>query len=279
MTSFDRTYTFDINQQQIVYHRYGNGEPVLFIHGITTYSFIWRKIWPYFSDDYGVIVVDLAGCGESSKNIEGSYSLKNHAFMLTELIKHLNLKNVNLVCHDVGGGIGQIMVVNNTVLFKSLTLINTVAYNYWPVQPIISMRTPIIRNLAMISLDLGAFRLLVKRGMYHRNRVDDELMSFFWKPMDTRDGRKAFLYFAHCLNNQDLMEIKEELAALRLPVLIIRGEGDVFLRKVISEDLHKNIHNSQYEKISTGGHFIQEDEPVQLSQLILHFYRGLNGRG
>lgn len=279
MTSFDRTYTFDINKQQIVYHRFGNGEPVLFIHGITTYSFIWRKIWPYFSDDYDVIVVDLAGCGESSKNIEGSYSLKNHAFMLTELIKHLNLKYVNLVCHDVGGGIGQIMVVNNTVLFKSLTLINTVAYNYWPVQPIISMRTPIIRNLAMISLDLGAFRLLVKRGMYHRNRVDDELMSFFWKPMDTRDGRKAFLYFAHCLNNQDLMEIKEDLAALRLPVLIIRGEGDVFLRKVISEDLHKNIRNSQYEKISTGGHFIQEDEPEQLSQLILNFYRGLNGRG
>ena len=279
MASFDRTYTFDIDHQQIVYHRFGKGEPVLFVHGITTYSFIWRNVCPHFTPGYDVVVVDLAGCGESSKNIEGSYSLKNHASMLTELIEHLELKNVHLVCHDVGGGIGQIMVVNNTSLFKSLTLINSVAYDYWPVQPIISMRTPIIRNLAMISLDLGAFRLLVKRGMYYRNRVDDELMSFFWKPMDTRDGRKAFLYFAHCLNNQDLIEIKDDLAALQLPVLIIRGEGDVFLRKVISEDLHKNIRNSQYKKISTGGHFIQEDEPEQLSQLILNFYRGLNGRG
>jgi len=279
MTTFNRTYTFDIDHQQIVYHRFGNGEPVLFIHGITTYSFIWRNIWPHFISDYDVIAVDLAGCGESSKNIDTSYSLKNHAYMLTKLIEHLDLKNVHLVCHDIGGGIGQIMAVKSKGLFKSLTLINSVAYDYWPVQPIISMRTPIIRNLALISLDLGAFRLLVKRGMYYRNRVDDELMSFFWKPMKTRDGRKAFLYFAHCLNNQDLMEIKDDLTALHLPVLIIRGEGDVFLRKVISEDLHKNLPNSQYKKISTGGHFIQEDEPEQLSQLILKFYRGLNGRG
>ncbi len=131
----------------------------------------------------------------------------------------------------------------------------------------------------MISLDLGAFRLLVKRGMYHRERVNDALMSLFWKPMNTAEGRKAFLYFAHCLNNNDLMELKEELSKLALPVLIIRGEADVYLQKAISEDLYKNLPNATYKKIITGGHFIQEDEPEQLSDLILSFHKELNDRG
>nr|WP_321408252.1 alpha/beta hydrolase [uncultured Carboxylicivirga sp.] len=279
MAAFERTYTFDIAHQSIAYHRIGKGEPVMFIHGITTYSFIWRNIVPFFAENYDVIAVDLAGCGESSKNIDDSYSLKSHAGMLLKLIEHLDLQNVHLVCHDVGGGVGQIMAVRHTSLFKSITLINTVAYDYWPVQPIISMRTPIIRNLAMISLDLGAFRLLVKRGMYHRERVNDALMSLFWKPMNTSEGRKAFLYFAHCLNNNDLMELKDELSKLALPVLIVRGEADVYLQKAISDDLYKNLPNATYKKIITGGHFIQEDEPEQLSDLILSFHKELNGRG
>nr|WP_321450716.1 alpha/beta hydrolase [uncultured Carboxylicivirga sp.] len=279
MIFFEKAYTFDIAHKCITYYRQGEGEPVLFLHGITTYSFIWRRILPYFVNKYDVIAVDLAGCGLSSKNIDGSFSLKSHANMMLKLIEHLQLKKVHLVCHDVGGGIGQIMAVQQAQLFKSLTLINTVAYDYWPVQPIISMRTPIIRNLAMISLDLGAFRLLVKRGLFHRDRVNNELMALFWKPMKTGDGRKAFLYFAHCLNNSDLMEIREKLKELKLPVLIIRGEADIFLRKVISEELHRNLPNSQYKKIMTGGHFIQEDEPEQLSNVILNFLKEINERG
>ncbi|MCU4163532.1 alpha/beta fold hydrolase [Carboxylicivirga caseinilyticus] len=101
MAAFEQTYTFDIAHQSIAYHRFGKGEPVLFIHGITTYSFIWRNIVPFFAENYDVIAVDLAGCGESSKNIDDSYSLKNHAGMLLKLIDHLDLHNVHLVCHDV----------------------------------------------------------------------------------------------------------------------------------------------------------------------------------
>lgn len=276
MELFNQTHTFNIEHQQIVYYRMGKGEPVLFIHGITTYSFIWRKVVPFFKDGYEIIVVDLAGCGDSSKNIDDSYSLKSHAGMLYKLIKHLGFNKIHLVCHDVGGGIGQIMAVKHTNLFKSLTLINSVAYDFWPVQPIISMRTPFIRNLALISLDLGAFRFLVKRGMYYRERVTNELMELFWKPLKTSEGRKAFLYFAYCLNNKDLTDISDDLSRLNLPVLIIRGDVDVFLSKIISENLHSNLPNSQYKVITTGGHFIQEDEPKQVSNLILNFHKGIN---
>lgn len=268
--------TIAIEHQQIVYYRMGEGEPILFIHGITTYSFIWRNVIPQFLDNYEVIVVDLAGCGDSSKNIDDSYSIKNHAKMLLELIDELKLDKLHLVCHDVGGGIGQIMAVHRPDQILSLTLVNAVAYDFWPVYPIISMRTPIIRQLAMASLDLGVFKFIVKRGVHKRENVNDELMNYFWKPLKTREGRKAFLYFAHCLNNNDLLEIIDQIHNLKITVLIIRGESDVFLSRKISEKLHENITGSKFVSINKGGHFIQEDEPELLAETILDFYNQMN---
>jgi pimeloyl-ACP methyl ester carboxylesterase len=91
-------------------------------------------------------------------------------------------------------------------------------------------------------------------------------MSYFWRPMKTQAGRKAFLHFAHCLNNRDLTDISEQLKQLSIPVLIIRGAKDVYLSKEIANKLHKNITTSRLITIDTAGHFLQEDEP----ELIVH---------
>ena len=144
--------------------------------------------------------------------------------MIRDFCQLMGISKFHMVCHDVGG-IGQIVAVNYPELLYDLTLINTVAYNFWPVQPIITMRTPIIRQIAMASLDFGMFELIVKRGLYHKNHFSEELMARFWKPMRTSLGRKGFLHFAKCLNNQNLTEIENELKQLPMPVLIIRGRG------------------------------------------------------
>ena len=71
-----------------------------------------------------------------------------------------------------------------------------IVYDFWPVQSIITMRTPIIRQFAMTTLDLGVFKIIVRRGVYNKERVNDELMELFRKPMLTQEGRKGFLHFA-----------------------------------------------------------------------------------
>ena len=150
---------------EIAYHSVGEGEPVLLVHGIMTYSFIWRKIVPLLKDHYRVISVDLLGCGASDKPLAVSYSVHQHASLLKDFADTLELDAFHFVGHDVGGGIGQIFAVRYPEAIADLTLINTVAHNFWPVQPIIAMRTPIIRQLAMATLDAGALRLIVRRGL------------------------------------------------------------------------------------------------------------------
>jgi len=261
-----------INGWQIAYHRIGKGEPVMLIHGITTYSFIWDRLVPLLSDKYELIIPDLLGCGYSDKPLNVEYSLINHAEILKNLLSNLDIEKVHFVGHDVGGGIGQIFIIRYPERLIDLTMINTVAYDYWPVQPIIAMRTPIIRQLAMASIDLGSFKLLIRRALYHKDRLTRELFEKFWQQMKTNEGRKAFLHFAKCLNNQHLMDLIEDLRRISQNVLIIRGNADVFLSPKISERLHEDIPNSKYVKIATGGHFIQEDEPEQLAGHLISFF-------
>lgn len=273
MGIFSKPNVIEIQGNSITYYREGEGEAIIFVHGIITYSFIWKCMIPYFKEKYDVILIDLLGCGDSDKPLNEDFSLKRQAHLIKEFTEKLEISKFHMVCHDVGGGIGQIFAVNFPESLFDLTLINSVAYNFWPVQPIIAMRTPIIRQIAMASLDFGMYELLVKRGLYDKTHLSDELMEMFWKPMRTSQGRKGFLHFAKCLDNKNLIEIEDELRNLTLPVLIIRGEADVYLSASISEKLHAEIPSSQLVRFETAGHFIQEDEPEKASTLILDFIK------
>ena len=272
MDAFQTNHAIDICGHKLAYYRRGRGPSILFVHGITTYSFIWRNLVSLMHDDFDVIAIDLIGCGDSDKPLDVSYSLNQHAETIYHLVDTLGIKKFHFVSHDVGGGIGQIFAVRYPDRLLSLTMLNSVGYDFWPVQPIIAMRTPIIRQMAMATLDIGVFKMIVKRGVFHKNRVTDELMNYFWKPMKTKQGRKAFLHFAKCLNNKNLVDIAEDLRRLTVPVLIIRGENDVYLNASICKKLSDEIPNSQMVNIPTGGHFIQEDEPEQLVSQIRKFF-------
>ncbi len=91
------------------------------------------------------------------RNKSPEVSRKNHSKMIKRFIDKLGIEKVHLVGHDLGEGISQILMVNYPELFYDVTLINAVGFDYWPVQPISAMRTPIVRQLAMYSLDAGHF--------------------------------------------------------------------------------------------------------------------------
>jgi len=220
---------------------------------------------------YDVIAVDLLGCGASDKEPLMSYAIKDHALYLKEFVESLGIKRFHFVGHDLGGGMGQIFAVDHPEMLYDLTMINTVAYDFWPVQPIIAMRTPIIRQLLMGACDFGAFRILMKKALYHKEKATPEFLDGLWEPVQTPEGRKAFMHFARCLDNHDLTEIDEDLRALRIPSLILRGDADPFLSAASSEKLHAEIPGSCLERIRTGSHFLMEDEPEWVAKQILRF--------
>jgi pimeloyl-ACP methyl ester carboxylesterase len=253
----------------MAYHRTGRGEPVLLVHGILAHSFIWRDVIPRLAERYEVVAVDLLGCGDSTMPMRLSLSLKAQADYLAELVAWLGLGKVHFVGHEVGGGIGQSMAVRHPKALRSLTLVNSVAQNLWPTWPITGLRVPFLRYLILSSLDAGLFEWTIRRSLVHREKVTDELMMEFYRPLQTLIGRRTLLHFASCLSSADLTGIELELKKLPIPVNVVWGEGDRILSSSTPDALRALFPASTLHRIGSAGHLVPIDEPAKLAEILV----------
>ena len=94
------------NGSKMHYVDEGDGDPILFLHGNPTSSYLWRNIIPYATPHGRVIAVDLIGMGKSDKP-DIDYRFTTHAEYLEAFIDALELTNITLVIHDWGSALGM----------------------------------------------------------------------------------------------------------------------------------------------------------------------------
>jgi len=108
---FEERY-IDVLGSKMHYVEQGEGIPFLFLHGNPTSSYLWRNIIPHVSKIGRAIAVDLIGMGKSDKP-DIDYRFPTHIKYVNEFINKMNLKNMVLVIHDWGSGIGFNYAMNN----------------------------------------------------------------------------------------------------------------------------------------------------------------------
>jgi 3-oxoadipate enol-lactonase len=108
----------------LYYERVGQGEPLLFIHGLGSSSRDWEYQVPFFAEDYEVIVYDVRGHGQSDKP-PGPYSIPLFARDLAGLIEALDIAPVHVVGISMGGMIGLQLVVDRPELVRTLVVANS----------------------------------------------------------------------------------------------------------------------------------------------------------
>lgn len=94
-----------VHGSQMHYVEEGRGDPILFLHGIPTSSYLWRNIIPALSSQARCIAVDLIGMGKSDKP-DIAYRVFDHIKYVEGFIEALSLKNITLVLHGWGSVIG-----------------------------------------------------------------------------------------------------------------------------------------------------------------------------
>lgn len=95
----------EIKGSKIHYIEEGEGDPILFLHGNPTSSYLWRNVLPHLTKQGRCIAVDLIGMGKSNKP-DINYGFKDSYDYLEAFIEKMQLKNVTLVIHDWGSGLG-----------------------------------------------------------------------------------------------------------------------------------------------------------------------------
>lgn len=103
----------------------GHGPAIVFVHGMPTWSFLWREMVSDLSADHRCIAVDHLGFGRSDKPEHADYHPRVLSERLSALIEHLGLEQITLVVHDFGGPIGLGHAIRHPETIARLVVFNT----------------------------------------------------------------------------------------------------------------------------------------------------------
>lgn len=102
----------------------GNGDVLLFIHGLSDNLLYWEVLSAHLKKDYTVIRVDLRGHGESELGSE-EISINSYVDDLKCLLDELNLKKINLIGFSLGGAVALDFAIKHPQFVDSLILMST----------------------------------------------------------------------------------------------------------------------------------------------------------
>jgi pimeloyl-ACP methyl ester carboxylesterase len=261
-----RTFAGDI-----AYLRQGQGPALVLLHGIPSSSYLWRDVIGPLSGQFDVMAPDLLGYGDSDKRLDADLSIAAQARYVVAFMESIGVHQAAVVGHDIGGGIAQLMAVDEPQRVARLILIDSVVDNNWPVHDIARLKEPIWDQI-MVNLDLrDGFRKGLEAGTTAEGVVTDELVDEWTRPFQDLGGRRAYLRAARALNNRDLTARSRHIQDIETPTLILWGANDKFLEPRWAETLQHKLRDTTVEIIDPGGHFLPLDRPDALVEALVRF--------
>jgi len=261
-----RTFAGDV-----AYVRMGQGPPLVLLHGIPSSSYLWRDVLEPLAQTFDVLAPDLLGYGDSDKRLDADLSIAAQARYMVAFMESVGVHQAAVVGHDVGGGVAQLMAVDEPQRVARLILIDSVVDDNWPVQEIARLKEPAWDQI-MVNIDLReGLRKGLMNGMVTEGRVTDELVDEWTRPFQDIGGRRAYLRAARALNNRDLVSRAKHIAEITTPTLILWGANDRFLEPKWADKLRRKFRDSMVEVIDPGGHFLPLDRPEEVAQAIKRF--------
>lgn len=248
-----------------------DGIPVLMMHGEPSWSFLYRKmIGPVVEAGYRVLAPDLIGFGKSDKpTSKGDYSYAGHVAWMREWFEAMGLNQVILACQDWGSLIGLRLVAAMPEKFAGVVLSNgglpagqepPPAFAKW-------------RTFAKMSpvFPIGA---IIQKAT--TTDLPQDVVDAYNAPYDTRGSKAGSRIFPALVPLGDNVEVPAQLEAWKSleqfdkPFTccfsdkdpITKGGFAAFQERVpgAKHDLHRTL---------SGGHFIQEDDPLGFVGAIL----------
>ena len=208
----DRTIvSVDGHRLNLAYRDSGAGDPVVFLHGIPTWSFRWRRIAPRLEDRFRTIVPDLVGYGNSDRRDSFDRSIRAQEQVLAGLVDDLGLERFH-VAYDIGG-VALRYGAHTDGRIDRLVLSNATCYGSWPVEYVTTLGLP--RTLDM---DPGAFEDALDEAFVGGLASDDPdptRESGIEAPWLRDDGQRAYARAAVATNTNHTTEIDASLLCLR----------------------------------------------------------------
>ena len=282
--------TIEIRGRKMAYVDEGSGDPILFLHGNPTSSYLWRNVMPHLEGQGRLLAPDLIGMGDSEKLPESGpdrYTFKEHSEHLYDWIEAVGVgDDVTLVIHDWGSALGFNWARLNEARVKGIAFMEGIvapvpSWEDFPenVREVFQgFRSPMGEKLV---LEQNVFVEMVLPGAILR-KLSDEEMAAYRKPfLNAGEDRRPTLTWPRQIpiagEPADVVEVvaayQTWLAQSALPKLFVNAEPGALVRGAV-RDLIRSWPNVS-EVTVKGSHFIQEDSPDEIGQAVSEWLKNL----
>ena len=275
---------------EMAYVDTGSGDPLVFLHGNPTSSYLWRNVIPHVEPVGRCLAPDLVGMGDSGKAPAGSYRFVDHARYLDAWFEALELsRNVTLVVHDWGSALGFHWACRHPERVRGLAYMEAVVkpltWEEWPqaARSIFQgMRSPAGEDMI---LEKNLFIERILPGSVLR-RLSEEEMEVYRRPYrQVGEPRRPMLTWPREIpldgEPADVVEIADRyarwLSESPLPKLFINGDPGAIL--IGPQREFCRTWPNQEEVTVRGSHFLQEDSPAEIGRAVATFVARIGGRG
>jgi pimeloyl-ACP methyl ester carboxylesterase len=254
----------------------GSGRPLVLLHGLCDSHRTWLPVAPLLARSRRVLMLDLAGHGESSRP-DASYSLEWHANVVAAWVEKLGLGEVDLVGHSYGGGVAQWMLLEHRALVRRLALeaagglgrevgpaLRWASFPFFVErfgQPFMSLGTTRALNAAGAAFSREEIALLAKF-----NARPGTARAFSRSVRDVINARGQHRHF---------LDRAREVPSLP-PITILWGEADTLIPMTHGINTVGILGNVTLTRFPGVGHFPHRQEPERYAKALQAFFDAPN---
>jgi haloalkane dehalogenase len=284
---YEKKHT-EVLGRTMAYVEAGAGDPIVFLHGNPTSSFLWRNVIPHLEPYGRCLAPDLIGMGDSDKLSESgpdSYRFVEHRRYLDALLDQLGVRErVTLVVHDWGSALGFDWANRHRDAVAGIaymeSIVRPVSWTDWPesARPIFQAFRSAAGEDLVLQRNLFVERVLP--GSVLRTLTDEE-MAVYRAPYTTPgEDRRPTLTWPREVPIEgepaDVVEIVKAygdwLATTDLPKLFVNADPGAILTGPQREWVR--TWPNQTEVTVAGNHFLQEDSPDAIGRAIANWFTG-----
>ncbi len=287
------TFPYQKKRQEVLglemaYVDEGQGDPIVFLHGNPTFSYIWRNILPHAQELGRCIAPDLIGMGDSQKLPDsgpGSYTFVEHRRYLDALLEALGVRErVTFVVHDWGSALGFDWSYRHPDAVKGLAYMEAIVKPYtWSEYPeatrklFQALRSPAGEQMVLEQNSFIEFNL---PNTIVRSLTEEEMNTYRRPFAEPGEARRPTLTWPRQLpvdgEPADVTEIVTAygawLSRSDVPKLYIQGDPG---RSQPSQHAFCSTWPAQSTVIVKGFHNLQEDSPDEIGQAIANWLQNL----
>jgi haloalkane dehalogenase len=259
-----------------------NGPPVLLLHGVPAWAYLWRDVIPYLDNrGHRIIALDLIGFGLSDRPKSLRYDLSDHRRYLGRFVRALGLHRFTFVVHDIGGVVGLDFAARHPDRVRAVALMETflppVTEGQLP--PLQQGLAGILANPTATQALLLDQNVLVEQGFQGPPTVLD--------PLSRRDHDAYRAVLPRPEDRRVLPPVPRELLGTqsppvrrtirrylrwldrtRVPVLYGYGAPGLLHTPATLAWVRARIANLTTVNVGRSGHFLQEDQPARLGRAL-----------